>query len=62
MRGMQNDETAKRLMDGFKNYYNFLRPHMGLDNNTPANQAHVDLELGRKRVKNLIKQSMGTLQ
>ena len=59
MRGMQNNDTASILMDGFRNYYNFLRPHMGIDNKTPANMAGVDLELGRKRVKNLIKQSAG---
>jgi len=59
MRGMQNNDTASILMDGFRNYYNFLTPHMGIDNKTPANMAGLDLELGRKRVKNLIKQSAG---
>ena len=39
MRGMQNNDTAKVLMDGFRNYYNFLRPHMGIENNTPAKEA-----------------------
>ena len=58
MRGMQNNDTASILMDGFRNYYNFLRPHMGIDNKTPANMAGLDLELGRNRVKNLIKQSV----
>ena len=59
MRGMQNNDTAKVLMDGFRNYYNFLRPHMGIDNNTPAKEAGLNLELGRNRVKDLIKQSAG---
>lgn len=61
MRGMQNNKTATVLMSGFRDYYNFLRPHMGIDNNTPANEAGIDLELGRKRVKNLIKQSATAL-
>ena len=59
MRYLPFDDTASILMDGFRNYYNFLRPHMGIDNNTPAKEAGLDLELGRKRVKNLIKQSAG---
>ena len=57
MRGMQSEETAKTLMDGFRMYYNFLRPHMGLEGNTPAEAAGIDLELGRNRIKNLIRQS-----
>jgi len=57
MRGMQNPETAKTLMSGFRDYYNFLRPHMGVGDKTPAEAAGIDLELGRMRIKNLIKQS-----
>jgi putative transposase len=57
MRGMQSQETAKILMSGFRDYYNFLRPHMGIEDKTPAEKAGIDLELGRKRIKNLIKQS-----
>ena len=54
---MQNDETAKTLMSGFRDYYNFLRPHMGIEGKTPAERAGIDLELGGMRLKNLIKQS-----
>jgi len=57
MRGMQNNDTAKILMDGFRNYYNILRLHMGIDNNTPAEMAGIDFELGRNKIQNLIKQS-----
>lgn len=57
MREMQNDETAKIMMSGFRDYYNFIRPHMGIEGDTPAEEAGIDLELGRKRIKNLIKQS-----
>jgi transposase-like protein len=59
MRGMQNNETATVLMDGFRNYYNVLRPHMGIDNCTPAEMAGLNLELGRNKIQNLIKQSAG---
>lgn len=55
MRGMKGDDTAKALMDGLKNYYNFLRPHMGLENETPAKEAKLDLELGRNRWYSIIR-------
>ena len=57
MRGMNTQETAKVLMDGLKNYYNFLRPHMSLENETPAKEANIDLELGRNRWYSLIRKS-----
>ncbi len=57
MRGMKKEETAKILMDGLKNYYNFLRPHMGIENETPAKRANIDLELGRNRWRTIIRRS-----
>lgn len=44
---------------GSRNYYNVLRPHMGIDNHTPAEMAGLNLELGRNKMQNLIKQSAG---
>jgi len=32
---------------------------MGIDNNTPSINACLDLELGRNKIENLIKQSAG---
>lgn len=58
MRGMQRNETAKILMSGFRDYYNFIRGHMALNGMTPAEMANINLELGRNRWKNLIKQSV----
>ncbi len=55
MRGMKGEETAKVLMDGLKNYYNFLRPHMGIENETPAERASINLELGRNRWHSIIR-------
>jgi len=57
MRGLKGEETGKIIVDGLKNYYNFLRPHMGLDGETPAKMANIDLELGRNRWKSIIKKS-----
>ncbi|MGQ9759143.1 MAG: IS6 family transposase [Candidatus Methanomethylicaceae archaeon] len=57
MRGLKGEETGKIIVDGLKNYYNFLRPHMGLNGETPAKMANIDLELGRNRWQSIIKQS-----
>lgn len=45
-------------MDGLKDYYNFLRPHMGIENETPAQRANINLELGRNRWKSIIRKSL----
>jgi len=60
MRGMKKKETAKVLMDGLKAYYNFLRPHMGLENETPAERAGINIELGRNRWYTLIRKGATT--
>jgi transposase-like protein len=42
MRGMQNRETARLIMDGWLVHYNFFRPHEALGNKTPGEMAKVD--------------------
>jgi len=39
MRGMQNRETARLIMDGWLVHYNFFRPHEALANKTPGEVA-----------------------
>jgi transposase-like protein len=41
MRGLDDEETAQTMMDGFRVYYNFMRPHMALDGITPAQKAQI---------------------
>ncbi len=48
MRGLQNDDTATEFNNGFKAFYNHIRPHMALDGKTPTKAAGIDLKLGRK--------------
>ena len=58
MRGVQNNETAEALIGGFKAYYNFVRPHQGLEGKTPAEMANLDLGLGENRLLGLIKKAV----
>jgi len=65
MRGMDNDESAQRMMDANRIYYNYLRPHEALGGKTPAEKAGMDLELKGNKWEELIrkaKQPKGKLQ
>ena len=55
MRGFKSIEGATAIMSGFVVYYNFVRPHMGLDYATPAQAAGIELNLGRNRWNELIR-------
>lgn len=57
MRGMKGDETAEELMEGFRTYYNFIRPHMSLDGQTPAEKAEIDLNLEGNKWLDLIRKA-----
>lgn len=43
LRGFKSWETAEIILDGFLINYNFFRPHMTLNNTTPANEAKIKL-------------------
>jgi hypothetical protein len=57
MRGLDNDETAQRMMDANRIYYNYLRPHAALDGKTPAEKAGIDLKLQGNKWKKLIQRA-----
>jgi hypothetical protein len=42
---------------GFKAYYNFVRPNQALSGKTPAEVAGVDLELGENKWLGLVKKA-----
>jgi len=42
MRGLRTAETAKRFLDGWMTYYNYMKPHESLDSKTPAEAAKCD--------------------
>ncbi len=58
MRAFDTDPTANETMQGYRLYYNFIRPHTALDGQTPAQAAQLDLELGQNRWKSMITQSV----
>jgi transposase-like protein len=55
-RGLKDEYSA--FIRGHQVYYNFIRPHMSLYNNTPAEFAGVDLNLGNNKWENLLMQSL----
>ncbi len=55
MRSLKNEDSE--VVDGYRIYYNFVRPHMALDGKTPAEVAGLDLGLEGDRWLSLIKQS-----
>jgi transposase-like protein len=55
MRGMDKQETAQDLVDAMRIHYNFIRPHMALENKTPAEKAGIKLELGQNKVESLMR-------
>jgi len=44
MRGLDHDESAQMLIDGKRLYYNFIRPHMALNDKTPAEACGIKIE------------------
>ncbi len=58
MRAFDSDATAQQTMKGFQVYYNFIRPHMGLNGYTPAEVANVQVELGENKWRGMIDASV----
>lgn len=63
-RGLGNDESAQKFVDGYRHYHNFVRPHTGLpDNQTPAEAADLDLKLDKENpLKDLIVKAANATQ
>jgi len=50
-------EKASTIIEGYRNYYNLIRPHQGLKDKTPAEEASIDLQLGKNKWKSLIEKA-----
>lgn len=55
MRGLDKQKTAQDLVDAMRIHYNFIRPHMALENKTPAEEAGIKLPLGQNKVETLMR-------
>lgn len=45
MRGLRSMESARKYLDGWLVHYNFFRPHMSLNDQTPASVAGIKFPL-----------------
>ena len=54
MRGMDNKESAQKLIDAMRVHYNFVRKHGNLEG-TPAETSGIKLNLGNNKIESLIK-------
>lgn len=59
---MKTKRTAKIFHNGVKDYYNFIRPHQGLNGRTPAEVAGIKMELGDNRWMGLLRESINQPQ
>ncbi len=57
LRGYKKNETADALIQGFADYYNFVREHQKLGT-TPAEKAGINLNLGENRWLDLLRMSV----
>ncbi|HID16797.1 TPA: hypothetical protein EYP26_00730 [Candidatus Bathyarchaeota archaeon] len=56
LRGMKVDGTP--IIEGFDIYYNFIRPHMSLNGETPAERTNINLNLDQNRWLSLLKKGL----
>ena len=56
IRGLKTENTPITI--GHMIYHNFIRPHMGLDSKTPAEEARIDLNLSSNKWLDLPKRSL----
>ena len=53
-----NDNTGKEMNENMRIYYNFIREHSALDGHAPAEEAGINLNLGRNKWVGLIEKAV----
>lgn len=59
MRSLDSSCTAAEMMAGFQTYYNYIRPHQGIDGLTPAQMAGIPIDLTGNRWMRMIELASG---
>jgi putative transposase len=57
MRGFDNAKSTQELVDAMRIHYNYIRPHQGIGNQTPAELAGINLNLGENKMESLMRLS-----
>jgi len=57
MRGRKGDMTDEELMNGFRTYYNFVRPHQSLNGKNPCRGFRIISPLGENKWLSLIQKA-----
>jgi len=57
MRALSTIEGAEQYLDGMTVYYNYIRPHQGIDGLTPAQMANIPINLNGNRWMRMIELS-----
>jgi len=57
MRGFKKEESAHKILDGFRAYYNFVGPHQALQEKTPAEMANINFNLKANKWLELIEKA-----
>ena len=58
MRALDKIDTAKEMMEYWRIYYNYIRPHMALNGFTPAQMARIGIAYDRNKWMELLRKSM----
>lgn len=57
MRHLKKAKSAEKILKAYRAYYNFVRPHMALENHTPAEIATVPIQLGTNGRLDILRQA-----
>lgn len=57
MRSLKHQDSAQELLEAYRVWYNYVRPHMGIGGLTPAQAAEIPLELGTNKMLALIRKA-----
>lgn len=59
MRSLKHQASAQELLEAYRVWYNYVRPHMALGGLTPAQVAEIPVDLNRNKMISLIRKAVG---